>query len=86
MQNANKKKYNLKYRYGITIENYNDIVKKQDNRCAICAIDVEKLFVDHCHETLVCRGLLCRSCNLLLGYAYDNIETLKQAIKYLKKV
>jgi hypothetical protein len=29
------------------------------------------------------RGLLCRHCNSLLGYARDDIDVLKAAISYL---
>jgi len=31
------------------------------------------------------RELLCRHCNLLLGYAADNITILQEAIVYLRK-
>ena len=29
------------------------------------------------------RGLLCRDCNLLIGHAKDNLDTLKRAVEYL---
>jgi len=49
-------------------------------------------YVDHnracCSKQTSCgkcvRGLLCRTCNLLLGYAKDDIQVLNNAIKYLK--
>lgn len=30
------------------------------------------------------RGLLCRDCNLMLGHAKDNTDTLKRAVEYLE--
>lgn len=46
---------------------------------------MQKLYIDHCHKTNQVRGLLCFSCNSALGHFKDNVESLKKAIKYLKK-
>jgi len=43
-----------------------------------------KLVVDHCHSTGKIRGLLCHNCNRALGLMQDNVETLQNAIDYLK--
>jgi len=42
------------------------------------------LAVDHCHDTMILRGLLCSNCNVGLGMFEDNPELLRRAIKYLK--
>lgn len=77
----------LKKRFGITIEEYNEMFNKQNGICLICGkhqSEIKKRFaVDHNHETGKIRGLLCGKCNPLLGYADDNINILLSAINYL---
>ena len=59
----------------------------QNNSCAICKKEIGwEAAVDHCHTTNVVRGLLCRKCNLGLGGFKDNIETIRKAIAYVKRV
>lgn len=75
-----------KRRYGISQEWYEDKLKQQDFRCAGCHThqkDLEySLCVDHCHTTEKPRGLLCKPCNLALGNADDNPDTLRRLAKY----
>jgi len=78
------KDYQLRKTYGISLEDFARMVDKQDHSCAICKRKVEKLFVDHCHETGSIRGLLCMNCNTGLGHFRDDPKVLKEAIKYLK--
>lgn len=75
----------LKKNFGITIEEYNLMVKNQDNKCAICgSIPTKKrLAVDHDHKTNKIRGLLCQHCNTALGLFKDNSHLLLNAMKYL---
>jgi hypothetical protein len=74
--------------YGITVEDFDSMIKNQNGECAICGgvrvIVQGGLCVDHCHKTNKVRGLLCNHCNTALGKFDDNIELLKNAIKYLK--
>ncbi len=83
------KRYKLKMRYGISLEEYNEMFNEQDGKCAICGIHQsllsQSLSVDHNHITGDVRALLCNDCNLLIGHCFERIETLKKAIKYLKK-
>ena len=73
------------------LEDYDSMLKKQKNVCAICKKEetttrngiVKRFAIDHCHESLAVRGLLCQFCNSALGYFDDNIEILKSAIEYL---
>jgi hypothetical protein len=68
-------------------EEYETLLEKQNGVCAICGISAEeltkKLIVDHNHETLKVRGLLCWSCNSGLGFFKDNQAHLAMAIEYL---
>ena len=78
---------NLKSTYGITVERWNEMMEEQGGRCAVCGAhnDDGTLHVDHCHDGGQVRGLLCRDCNLLLGYAKDNSERLIAAAAYIAK-
>lgn len=68
-------------------EEYDSLLEKQNYSCAICGITAEeidkKLIVDHNHETLKVRGLLCWRCNSGLGFFKDNQIHLAMAIEYL---
>jgi hypothetical protein len=76
-------------KYGITFEEYVDMAEQRNQKCDICGNvsdhRYKKLVVDHCHSTGKIRGLLCFSCNSILGNAKDNISNLQNAIKYLEK-
>lgn len=79
-----QQKANRKSKYGLDDVTYRSMKIEQDNRCLLC--DKETLLVvDHCHNSQKVRGLLCKPCNQALGLFYDNVETLKQAIKYLER-
>ena len=78
----------FKYKYGITVDEYEAMLVEQDHRCKICGTKDEessrgKLYVDHDHKTKKVRGLLCHGCNTGLGAFKDNAEFLKSAIQYL---
>jgi hypothetical protein len=83
------KKRMLKYRYGITLEEYEGMYYNQNGKCAICKKDYQLggskgLFVDHDHETMEVRGLLCRNCNSAIGQLRECKHILTEAIKYLR--
>ena len=40
--------------------------------------------VDHCHDTMKVRGLLCHRCNCGIGLLNEDITVLEKAINYLK--
>ena len=82
----------IKKKYGITLDDYDQMLKDQNGVCKICHGTCDHpqrrnsgtLSIDHCHTTGKVRGLLCNQCNSLLGWARDNINTLQKAIEYLE--
>jgi transcription elongation factor Elf1 len=77
----------LQKTYGVTTKDVERMRVEQDYECATCGEEESGrgLFVDHDHETGEVRGLLCQNCNTALGMAKDNVETLKNMIRYLEK-
>lgn len=85
--------YTKKKKYGITVDQYEDMFNSQKQKCKICGIDnANKWVIDHDHahhinSEIGCidciRGILCNNCNLMLGHARDNVTILKAAIDYL---
>lgn len=73
-------------RYGMTAAQMNTMLDSADN-CEICRrdLDREAVHFDHDHESGILRGMLCRECNLLLGYARDEMSTLAAAVRYLHR-
>jgi len=81
------KNKDLKKKFGISLEEWNQMFANQQGRCLICNIHSDDLYkslaVDHCHSTGAIRGLLCEPCNLAIGLLKENINSLKGAINYL---
>jgi len=81
--------YTYKRNFGITIEEYDRMLKDQNQSCGICKISEKKwrkrFSVDHCHKTGKVRGLLCGKCNSVLGFVSDSTEILSNCINYLNK-
>lgn len=81
--NGYAKNISLKCTYGITLEDYNQMVEDQNGECLICQEKTDKLVVDHNWVTGFVRGLLCSSCNKMIGFSKENINTLFRAAMYL---
>lgn len=83
----------LRNRYGINIGHYNELLKVQEEVCAICGKPERhtnpntgkprKLAVDHDHASGKIRGLLCTFCNTALGKFKDDVALLQKAIDYI---
>lgn len=92
--NADMRKYNKQHygrlrlqRYNLMPEQYLDLLREQDNKCAICAKAPKSprpLNIDHDHETGKTRGLLCHGCNRLM-VLLDNVPLYQKALEYKTK-
>jgi Recombination endonuclease VII len=80
---AARRKFWLKKKYGITEAEHQQMLRNQNSLCAICKREV-KLCVDHNHKTGKVRGLLCNSCNLIVGVLQDNPTIIRNMITYLE--
>ena len=87
-----KRRHNFKTRYKITVEEYDALFAKQNGVCAICEKPenltkdgkLHALAVDHNHETMQVRGLLCMNCNTRLGY-FEGKDILVKLMAYLMR-
>jgi Recombination endonuclease VII len=79
------RKYYRTRRYDITYEEFLDLLKIQDYKCAICSCKIteESSKIDHNHLTNKVRKILCAKCNIGLGQFDDSIMLLNKAIQYL---
>lgn len=85
-----RRKEALKHYYGITLEQYDNMLAKQNGCCAVCGKNTpghnhKHFSVNHDHETGEIRGLLCNDCNRGIGLLGDNAENIKKALEYLQK-
>ncbi len=93
-----RRRKKLARRYGMTLDDFSQMIQEQNGVCAICGLPESKLHrssstdipqnltVDHCHQTNKVRGLLCDKCNLALSLFCDDIDVLASAISYLRNV
>lgn len=80
-------------RKGLTAEKVQELRDEQGGRCAICPSELTIPNIDHDHSCCpgssscgkCVRGLLCASCNHMLGKAYDRPEVLEAAARYLRR-
>ena len=80
--------YLYKKKYGVTLQEYDELLAEQNGCCKICGTDTPngqgRFVIDHNHVTGEVRGLLCSTCNTGLGNFYDNPDHLIKAAHYLK--
>ena len=83
------RRWNLRVNYGLEPEDYEEILKSQDHRCAVCLkheteVPRQRLYVDHCHDSGEVRGLLCSHCNAGIGNLMDSPALLREALRYVE--
>jgi hypothetical protein len=82
------RKWKYQTKYGITLEDYDEMLYAQNGCCAICGSNDpggsgKRFIVDHNHQTNEVRGLLCNNCNRALGYFQDSPRSISKALDYL---
>lgn len=86
-QNPERNKgFKLK-KYGITYDQYVEMLEQQEGQCGVCKDKLDQgkhTHVDHCHSTGKVRGLLCNKCNVALGLLKDNPDIAHAAGRYLE--
>ena len=85
----------FKRKFGITLEQYNEMLVKQNGVCAMCdqpetvkshhTGEVRYLAVDHDHTTGKIRGLLCFRCNTMLDHFDKDINKINAVLAYIKE-
>ena len=77
----------LKTKYGISLADYEAMLRRQRGLCGICKRKPGKrrLCVDHDHKTGQVRGLLCGRCNSGNGFYGDDPRLTRAATVYLEK-
>lgn len=85
------KQWRYKKIYGIEYKVFEQMIKKQNNKCFICnkdfvtgSVSDAKAVLDHCHITGKLRKILCNRCNSAMGWFEDNPELLEKAANYLR--
>ena len=84
----------MKQKYGITPEDYEELLDYQGGVCMICrqpesqinysSKKVNPLAIDHNHKTGSLRFLLCARCNTVLGRMNDDPKLLRRMADYLE--
>lgn len=90
--------WNLRKKYGLSLQEFEQLMMRQDGCCAIChqpprlrrfvnrwktKADIAVLIVDHDHRTGAVRGLLCNECNRALGLFHEDPALLHSALEYV---
>ena len=85
-------KHDIKKKYGLSLDDYLEMVAKQHGVCAVCLQPeislykgvVRRLSVDHDHTTNAMRGLLCSKCNTALGLLDEDTVKMQSLIRYIE--
>lgn len=81
--------WSLKTKYGMSLDDYNALLVKQNHVCAVCnnaetkihpkSGKLQPLSVHHCHSTGRVIALYCHRCNVASGMFGDDPELMRRA-------
>jgi len=77
------RKHRVRQVYGISAEEYEAMLEKQEGKCPICRKALKRPSIDHCHRTGKVRGVLCRHCNSSLSVFENDPEAVARLVTYL---
>jgi hypothetical protein len=88
---ARQRRADLKRNYGVTIQQYDEVLAAQSGVCAICRQPestlrkgtLMRLSMDHDHHTGMNRGALCNRCNRAIGLIGDDVVLARALVDYL---
>lgn len=76
-------------KYGITLEDYNQMFEEQHGCCAVCGRHQTELprvlSVEHNHITKKVRSLTCDKCNTMIGFIENNSDLVDKIKLYLQE-
>ncbi len=71
--------------YGLTVEEYRQLLKDQNGICSICQRETNNWNIDHNHDSLETYGIICGTCNSqLLAWTFHDVEIVKRLLRYLE--
>jgi len=82
-----KRRSNFIAKYRLSISDYDNMLSAQNGVCRICFRvngNGKRLAVDHDHENMRIRGLLCGKCNLALGLMGEDPNRMLRLVKYIR--
>lgn len=88
------KRKQLQKHYNLTIDKFEQMLKNQHYKCAVCLKEetaksadgvIKQLSVDHCHKTNKIRGLLCDACNRAEGFLRSDVDLIRRLADYVEK-
>lgn len=84
-----QRKTRLKHKWGLTIEQYDELLEKQNGECAVCKSHhsnfKSRLAVDHNHQTREIRGLLCQNCNHFIVSNHTDGDFFRRIANYVEQ-
>lgn len=76
--------WQLRRDYGITLKDYNEMLRLQNNSCKLCEVSpIKKPAVDHNHTTGKVRGIVCQGCNIVIGFFESRPQAVDNVKQYL---
>jgi hypothetical protein len=74
-------------KYGLTQEQYDQLLASQNDRCAACGTGdpgAKGWCIDHCHRSGRVRALLCSRCNVILGWVDEDPAVLRALADWIE--